>query len=103
VLLLGPPGVCKTRLAVALGMAAIAEANSLNSANIVDLIEMIHRDAKEGRLGHRLTTLCRPKLQVLDEMGYFSPDRQAAQFLFQMVSRRYRKGSIILTSSRSYG
>jgi DNA replication protein DnaC len=103
VLLLGPPGVGKTHLAIALGMAAIAQAISVYFVSIVDLIEMIHKDAKEDRLAHRLNTLCRPKLLILDEMGYFSLDRQVAQFLFQLVSRRYQKGSIILTSNKSYG
>jgi DNA replication protein DnaC len=42
-------------------------------------------------------------LLILDEMGYFPLDRLAAQFLFQLVSRRYLKGSIILTSNKSYG
>jgi DNA replication protein DnaC len=96
VLVLGPPGVCKTHL-------AIAQANSCYFVSLVDLIEMIHRDAKEDRLGHRLATFCRPRLLVLDKLGRFSLDRQAAQFLFQPVSRRYREASIILTSSRYCG
>jgi DNA replication protein DnaC len=70
---------------------------------MVDLLEMLHRDAKEDRLDHRLKMLCRPKLLILDEMGYFPLDRLAAQFLFQLVSRRYQRGSIILTSNKSYG
>jgi DNA replication protein DnaC len=103
VLLLGPPGVGKTHLAIALGMAAIQQAVSVYFITMVDLLEQLQRDAKEDRLSHRLHTLCRPKLLILDEMGYFPLDRLAAQFLFQLVSRRYLKGSIILTSNKSYG
>jgi DNA replication protein DnaC len=103
VLLLGPPGVGKTHLAIALGMVAIAQSMSVYFLTIADLLEMLHRDAQEDRLGHRLRTLCKPKLLILDEMGYFPLDRMVAQFLFQLVSRRYLKGSIILTSNKSYG
>jgi DNA replication protein DnaC len=50
-----------------------------------------------------MRTLCKPRLLILDEIGYFPLDRLAAQFLFQLVSRRYLKGSIVLTSNKSYG
>jgi len=102
-LLLGPPGVGKTHLAIALGMAAIAQSITVYFLSIADLLEMLQRDAKEDRLGHRLQEMCKPKLLILDEMGYFPLDRMVAQFLFQLVSRRYQKGSIILTSNKSYG
>ena len=49
-----------------------------------------------------MQALCRPDLLILDEMGYFALDKRAAQFLFQLVSRRYQKGSIVLTSNKSY-
>ena len=103
VLLLGPPGVGKTHLAIALGMAAIAQSMSVYFITIADLLEVLHKDAQEDRLDHRLRTLSKPKLLILDEMGYFPLDRMAAEFLFRLVSRRYLKGSIILTSNKSYG
>ena len=103
VLLLGPPGVGKTHLAIALGAAAIAQSISVYFLTVADLLDMLQRDAQEDRLSRRLHTLSKPKLLILDEMGYFPLDRMAAQFLFQLVSRRYCKGSIILTSNKSYG
>jgi DNA replication protein DnaC len=103
VLLLGPPGVGKTHLAIALGVAAIAQSISVYFLTVADLLDLLQRDAQEERLSQRLHTLAKPKLLILDEMGYFPLDRLAAQFLFQLVSRRYRKGSIVLTSNKSYG
>lgn len=102
VLLLGPPGVGKTHLAVALGMSAILQGMSVQFVSVADLLEQIARDAKADRLNQRLQLLGRPKLLVIDEMGYFPLDRRAGQFLFQLVSRRYQKGSIILTSNKSF-
>ncbi len=103
ILFLGPPGVGKTHLAISCGMAAIVQGISVVFLSIANLLEQVERAAKTDRLEQQLRTLCRPKLLILDEMGYFPLNRQAAQFLFQLVSRRYLKGSIILTSNKSYG
>lgn len=103
VLLLGPPGVGKTHLAVALGMAAIHQGYGVYFLTVADLIEVVTRDAKAGRLPQRLLTWSKPKLLILDEMGYFPLDAVVARFLFQLVSRRYTKGSMLITSNKSYG
>jgi DNA replication protein DnaC len=103
VLLLGPPGVGKTHLAIALGAAAIANGVSVYFLTVAELLDMVARDAKAGRLSQRLQLLGKPKLLILDEMGYFPLDPLAARFVFQLVSRRYTKGSMIITSNKSYG
>jgi DNA replication protein DnaC len=103
VLLLGPPGVGKTHLAIGLGLAAIAQGVGVYFLTVADLLDLLQRDLKEDRLTHRLQMLCKPKLLILDEMGYFPLDQLAARFLFQLVSRRYTKGSMLITSNKSYG
>jgi DNA replication protein DnaC len=103
ILLLGPPGVGKTHLAVSLGVAAILQGISVVFFTVADLVDLVQQDVKEDRLERRLHALCKPKLLILDEMGYVPLDQRSAQFLFRLISRRYQKGSIILTSNKSYG
>jgi DNA replication protein DnaC len=103
ILLLGPPGVGKTHLAVSLGVAAIMQGISVLFFTMADLVDLVQQDVKEDRLDRRLHALCTPKLLILDEMGYVPLDQRSAQFLFRLISRRYQKGSIILTSNKSYG
>lgn len=103
VLLLGPPGVGKTHLAISLGMAAILQGLTVVFYTVADLLDQLTLDAKADRLPARLKSLARPDVLILDEMGYFPIDKRAAQFFFQLVSQRYLKGSIILTSNKSYG
>jgi DNA replication protein DnaC len=102
VLFLGPPGVGKTHLAIALGIKAISAGLSTYFVSVPELIDMIAQDTPQGHLAKRMQQLCKPKLLILDEMGYLPLERPIATFLFQLVAKRYEKGSIILTSNKSF-
>lgn len=103
VLFLGPPGVGKTHLAVSLGIEAITKGYSVYFMPCADLLETLVRAHATGTLEDKMRTYTKPKLLIIDEMGYLPMDRLRASLLFQLVSRRYEKGSIVLTSNKSYG
>jgi len=67
------------------------------------LIAMLGKAFAEGRLEERLKILSQPQLLIIDEIGYLPIDRQGANLFFQLVSRRYERGSIIITSNQSLG
>lgn len=101
VLLLGPPGVGKTHLAVALALEAIIQGHAVYFVTLQRLIDYLAEGPEPVAV--RMRVLLRPKLLVIDELGYLPLSHEAATWLFELVSRRYERGAIILTSNKSYG
>ncbi|MEB3104071.1 IS21-like element helper ATPase IstB [Ferviditalea candida] len=100
---LGPPGTGKTHLAVALALEAIAKRYTVYFTTAHDLVQTLQQAHRNNTIQQKMKTYIKPHILIIDEIGYRKMEDEAAHFFFQIVSERYEKGSIILTSNKSYG
>lgn len=103
VVFLGPPGVGKTHLAIGLGITAIEAGFQVLFINASILIEKLKEAYRQDQLDRFLKKLAKPKLLIIDEIGYLPFDSAAAYCFFQLISRRYERTSTIFTSNKSFG
>ena len=103
IVILGPPGVGKSHLAVGLGLKAIEHGYRVLFTTAAGMIATLTKALAEGKLEDKLKFYTVPRLLIIDEIGYLPIERQGANLFFQLISRRYEKGPMILTSNQSFG
>ena len=104
VILLGPPGVGKTHLAISLLIRTAELGHRVYFTTALDLARRLSKAVAENRLHRQLSAFMQPKLFVLDEVGYLSLDPPQASLLFQLIAKRYEKRQpLLLTSNKSFG
>ena len=102
VVLLGPPGVGKTHLAIALAIAAAQHGRRVYYGTLGELITSLEEAQTAGKLIPRMKTLTHPALLVVDEIGYLPISRTGAMLFFQLMGRRYERASTVLTSNKGF-
>lgn len=95
-------GLGKTHLAIGLGWAACQAGTRVRFATAIDIINGLSAAQKAGRLVKELKQYTRPELLIIDELGYLPIDKHGADLLFQIISQRYERGSIVLTTNKVY-
>jgi len=102
VVFLGGTGLGKTHLAIALGYEACLKGHSVLFTSTIEAINTLVAAKKAGRLKYEFNKYLKPALLILDELGYLPIDKLGADLLFQMISGRYERGSLLITSNRAY-
>jgi len=102
VIFIGGVGLGKSHLAIAMGLAACHQQHSVLFASAIDAVNSLAGAQATGRLKQELRRYVRPRVLILDELGYLPIDKNGADLLFQIISQRYERGSTIITTNRVF-
>lgn len=103
IVLMGPSGLGKSHILYSLCYRACMEGYTAYHLTCQDLMEKLKRANQQNRLSRKIRALCKPKLLAIDEIGYQNLTNEEAPLLFQLVAERYEKGSMIITTNKSFG
>jgi DNA replication protein DnaC len=102
IIILGPPGVGKTHLAIAFGVKALEAGHTVLFLTLESMITRLTRARMENRVERQLIQFVSPRVLIIDEMGYLPMNRDEAGLFFRLLTRRYEKASTIITSNKSF-
>jgi DNA replication protein DnaC len=102
VIFLGGVGLGKSHLSIALGHTACLRGYTVLFATAVDIINSVNASCAHGGLKRELRRYVKPRVLIVDELGYLPIDKQGADALFQIISQRYEHGATIITSNRAF-
>lgn len=102
VVLIGNVGLGKTHLSIALGHTACLNGHTVLFTTAVDIINSLAAAQAAGRLKRELNRYLKPAVLIVDELGYLPIDKHGADLLFQIISQRYERAPIVITTNRTY-
>jgi DNA replication protein DnaC len=102
VVLIGNVGLGKTHLSIALGHAACLNGHTVLFTTAIDIVNTLAAAQAAGRLKRELARYLKPALLVVDELGYLPIDKHGADLLFQIISQRYERAPMVITTNRAY-
>ena len=102
VVLIGNVGLGKTHLSIALGRAACLNGHSVLFTTAVDIINTLAAAQSAGRLKREFHRYLKPAVLIVDELGYLPIDKHGADLLFQIISQRYERAPMVITTNRAY-
>ena len=101
-LFFGPPGIGKTHLSIAFGVAAVEKGYSVSFERIANLIKLLKTAEIQKKSEYRIRKIMKSSLVVIDEIGYTAIEKREANLFFNLISEMYEKLSIIITSNKSF-
>lgn len=99
ILIIGPPGVGKTHLATAIAYQACQKRITTLFTSAIDIVNNLYASMSDATFIKKMTSYTRPRILVIDELGYLPLDKKGSDLLFQIIDKRYERGSIVLTSN----